>query len=76
MLVCEKDRFRPASPYGVEFSQRLIVACKVETDRHIIGPVRVDEEQASQQHSLGIECGTVRPVGTDVERGVGEPLLL
>ena len=76
MLVCKKDRFRPASPYGAEFHQRLIVASGVETDRHVLGPVRVDEKKAPEQHSLGIECGTGRPVGADVGRDVGEPLLV
>jgi len=72
MLVCENDGFRPASPYSAKFHQRLIVAKGVETDSHVLGHVRVDEEQVAEQYSLGTECWTGRPVGTDV----GQPLLL
>jgi len=60
MLVCEEDGFRRAPPYGAEFHQRLIVASGVETDRHILGFCRVDEEQAHEQDHLGIECWTGR----------------
>jgi len=57
--------------------QRLFVASDVESDRNVLGPVRVDEEQAHEQNPLGIECGTGRPVGTDVGKCVGrQPLLL
>ena len=44
MLVFENVGFRPAPPYGAEFHQWLIVACAVETDRHVFGPVCVDEK--------------------------------
>jgi len=74
MLVLENDGFKPASPYGVEFHQRLIVACRVETDRHVLGPVGVHEKQACQQHSLGIERSTRKTVGADVGREVGQQL--
>ena len=70
MLTFENDGFRPAPPYGAEFHQKLIVAYRVEPDRYVLVPVRVDEEQAPQQHSLRIDCRTGRPVGSDVERGV------
>jgi len=36
MHVFEKDGFRPASPYGDEYHQRLIVASRLETDRHVL----------------------------------------
>jgi len=72
MLDFENYGFQPSSPYGAEFHQWLIFTCRVETDGHVLGPVRVDEEQAPQLHSLGIECWTARPVGTDVGRGVGQ----
>jgi len=75
MLVSEKDGFRHAPPYGVEFHQRQIVAIGVETERHVYGPLRV-EEHAPEKDSLRIERRTGRPVGTDFERGVGQPLLL
>jgi len=70
------DGFRLDPPYGTEFHQRLIVARGVETDRHVLVPVRVDEEQAPEQDPVGIKCGTGRSVGTDTRRGVGQPLLV
>jgi len=75
MLVFENDGFRPAPSYGAEFQQRLIVACRVETDRHVLSPVGVDEKQASQHHWLVIEGCTARPVDADVGRVVGQQLL-
>jgi len=71
MLVLENDGFRPAPPYGAEFHQWLIVGCRVETDRHVFGPVGVDEKYTPQQYSLGIECRTSRPEGADIGRNVG-----
>jgi len=76
MLVCKKDGFRPAPLYGAEFHRWLKVVCGLETDRHVLGRVRVDEEQAPEENYLGMECGTCRPVGTDVGRSVGQALLL
>jgi len=57
MLVLENDGFRPAPPYGAEFHQPLIVACTVETDRHVLCPVGVDEKQASKDTLWGTMAG-------------------
>jgi len=56
----------------------LIIACRIETDRHVLGLVFVDEEHAPEQDPLRIEGRISRPVGTDVGRfrGGGQLLLL
>ena len=53
-------------PNSVEFHERLIVACKLEADRHVLGLVLVDEEHAQEQDPLGLESWISRPVGTVV----------
>jgi len=63
------------SPYDPKFHQGLIVASAVESDRHVFGPVLVEEEQAAEQHPLGIERGIDRPVGTDGSFELLHPLL-
>jgi len=55
-----------AEPNGSEFHQGLIIAGSIETDRHVLGLVFVDEEYAPEQDPLGIEGWISRPVGTDV----------
>jgi len=49
----------------------LIVAGGVESDRHVIGLVPVDEEQEPEQDRLGIERGIGGAEGTDVCGGGG-----
>ena len=44
MLVLENDEIRTTPQFGVEFHNRLIDACRVETDRYLLVPVRVDEK--------------------------------
>jgi len=75
MLVSQEDEFRTASPYGAEFHQRLIVASGVETDRHVRGPLWVDEKQAAEQHILRMECATGTTVRIYVGEAVGQPQL-
>jgi len=50
----------------------LIIGCKIEADRHVLGLVLVDEELAPEQDPLGIEGWISRPVGIDV----GEQMLV
>jgi len=57
MLVFEYDGFRPPPTYGADFHQWLIVACRVETNRHVLGTVGVDEKYTSEHHSLGSKAG-------------------
>jgi len=40
--------------------------CRVETYRHVLGLLLVDEEYALEPNSLGIEGGIGRPGGTVV----------
>jgi len=63
---------------GTEFHQGLINACRIETDRHVLGLVVVNEEHAAEQDPLGIEGWIGWPGGTDVGcfRGGGQLLLL
>ena len=56
----------PSPPNGAEFHQGLIMACRIEADRHVLGVVLVDEEHAPEQDPLGIEGWISGPVGTDV----------
>jgi len=44
----------------------LIIACRIEAVRHVLGLVLVDEEHAPEQDPLRIEAWINRPVGTDV----------
>jgi len=52
----------------------LIVTCRVETYRHVLSFVLVDEEHETEQDPLGIEGGIGRPVGTDNGGGQLLPL--
>ena len=52
----------------------MIVACRIETDRHVLGLVLVDEEHAAEQGPIGIEGEIGGPLGTDV--GGGQVLIL
>ena len=36
MLVLKNDGFRPTPTYGAEFHTRLIVACRIQTDRYYV----------------------------------------
>jgi len=42
------------------------VAGVVESERHVLGLVLVNEEEAPEQELLGMERGISGPVGTDV----------
>jgi len=64
LFIGENEGLGPVPSNGAEFHQGLIVTCRVETYRHVLGLVLVDEEHASDP--LGIEGGIGRPVGTDV----------
>jgi len=54
---------------GAEFHQGLIIACRVVTDRHVLGLVLIDEKYAAQKDPLGIKGRIGGPVGTDVGSG-------
>jgi len=47
LFVGENEGLGSASPNGAEFHQWLIVACRVESDRHVLGLVFIDEKHAS-----------------------------
>jgi len=66
LFVGENEGLGPSPPNGAEFHQGLIIACRIEADRHVLGLVLVDEEHAPEQDPLGIEGWINRPVGTDV----------
>jgi len=51
----------------------LIVTSGVESYRHVLGPVIVDEEEAPEYGLLGIEKVIGEPVGTNVGGGVQLP---
>jgi len=78
LFVGENEGLGPSLPNVSEFHQGLIIACRIEIDRHVLGLVFVDEEYATEQDTLGIEGWISRPVGTDVGwfRGGGQLLLL
>jgi len=78
LFVGENEGLGPSPPNGSEFHQWLIIACRIETDRHVLGLVFVDEEYATEQDPLGIEGWISPPVGTEVGwfRGGGGQLLL
>jgi len=65
-FVGENEALGPAPPNGSEFHQGLIIACRVVTDRHVLGLVFVDEKHAAQKDPLGIEGRIGGPLGTDV----------
>jgi len=46
LFVGENEGLGPTPPNGAEFHQGLIIACRVVTDRHVLGLVFVDEERA------------------------------
>jgi len=69
LFVGENEGLGSAPPNGAEFLQGLIIACRVITDRHVLGLVFVNEEHATQQDPLGIEGRIGGPVGTDVGSG-------
>jgi len=50
------------------------IAFGVETDRHVLGPVLIDKEQAAEQHPLVIESGIGRTVRRDVRFDLLHPL--
>jgi len=74
LFVGEIEGLGPAPLNRAEFHQGLIIACRIETDRHVPRFVLVDEEHASEQNPLGFEGGISGPVGTHVAGG--KPLLL
>ena len=47
----------------------MIVASGVESGRHVFGLVPIDEKQAPEHDTLGIECGIGSQLGTDVTGG-------
>jgi len=47
-FVGENEGLGPYPPNGAEFHQRLIAACRVEADRHVLRLVLVDEEDAPE----------------------------
>jgi len=47
LFVGENEGLGPSPPNGAEFHQELIIACRVVTDRHVLGLVYVDEEYAT-----------------------------
>ena len=53
----------------------LVVAGRVESDRHVFGLVLVDKLEAPEQDSLGNKGGIARPEDTYVIGRVGERLL-
>jgi len=66
LFVGENEGLGSAPPNGAEFHQGLIIACRIEADRHVLGLVLVNEEHAPEQDPLGIDGWISRPVGTDV----------
>ena len=42
-----------------------MVASGVESNRHVFRPVLIKEKQATKKYTLGIECRTGGPIGTD-----------
>jgi len=66
LFVGENEGLGPSPPNGAEFHQGLIITCRIETDRHILGLVFVDEEHAVEQDPLGIEVWISWLVGRDV----------
>jgi len=72
LFVDENEGLGPSPPDGSEFHQGLIIAGRIETDRHVLGLVFVDEEYAAEQDPLGIEGWISRPVCTYVGRFRGE----
>jgi len=69
LFVGENEGFGPAPSNGAEFHQGLIIACKLVTDRHVLGLFFVDEKHAPEQDPLRIEGRIGGPVGTDVGNG-------
>jgi len=69
LFVGENEAIGPAPPNCAEFHQGLIIACRIVTDRHVIGLVFINEKHASQQNPLGIKGRIGGPVGTDVVGG-------
>jgi len=66
LFVGENEGLGPSPPNGAEFTQRLIIACRIDAYRHVLGLVIVDEEHAPDQDTFGIEGWISRPVGTNV----------
>jgi len=66
LFVGENEALGPSPPNGAEFHQGLIIACRIEAERHVLVLFLVDEEHAPVQDPLGIEGCNSRPVGTDV----------
>ena len=58
----------PASPDDPKFHQSQIFASRIETNKHVFGPVLINEKQAMKQYHLWIECRIFGPIGTDVGR--------
>jgi len=46
-FVGEIEGLEPAPSNGAEFHQWFIIACRLVTDRHVLGLVFVDEEHAT-----------------------------
>ena len=66
LFVGENEGLGPSHPNGAEFHQGLIIACRIEADRHVLCLVLVDEKHAPEYDTLRIEGWISRPVGTDV----------
>jgi len=65
LFVGENEAIGPAPPNGAEFNQGLIIACRVVTDRQVLGLVFIYEKHAVQQDPLGIKGRIWGPVATD-----------
>jgi len=76
LFVGENEGLGTAPPNCSEFNQGLIIACGIETDRHVLGLVLVDKEHAPEQDPLGIEGWIGWPIGTNVRWFRGGQLLL
>ena len=48
LFVGENEGLGPSPPNGAEFHQGLIIACRLEADRHVLGLVLVDDEHAPE----------------------------
>jgi hypothetical protein len=65
--TCSSLRIRVLEPSVEHQTRTLVVTCRVESNRHVFGPVLVYEKQATKQHPLWIECRIVGSVCTNVK---------